>query len=153
MNITSSSFQCNVVKKLPQMSARILISLVFLASASFAVTHPLSQPRGLAVDAKGNLYVANWAVNQILIYSPTYQQLTGRTITTGLNGPMQLTFDVQGNLWVAKPLPRLYLEGILYGIRSQRQADECGLHQQFCVWFLGAGVCSGWSGGHLDNCH
>jgi hypothetical protein len=28
---------------------------------------------GLAVDAKGNLYVANWAINQILIYNPTYQ--------------------------------------------------------------------------------
>ncbi|MBZ5683445.1 MAG: hypothetical protein LAP86_00290 [Acidobacteriia bacterium] len=86
MNIASPSFHYKVVRKRNQMTACIQLCLVVLASASFAATPPLSQPRGLAVDAKGNLYVANWAVNQNLIYNPTYQQLTGRTIKTGLNG-------------------------------------------------------------------
>ena len=36
-----------------------LLCLAAFASASFAATSPLNNPRGLAVDAKGNLYVAN----------------------------------------------------------------------------------------------
>lgn len=82
--------------------ARIAAALVCLAaSASLAATHPLNQPMGLAVDAKGNLYVANHGGNQILVYNPTAQQMTAKTITTNINGPMHLTFDAQGNLWVA----------------------------------------------------
>jgi hypothetical protein len=39
--------------------ASTLLFLCVLGSASFAVKKPISHPRGLAVDAKGNLYVAN----------------------------------------------------------------------------------------------
>ena len=37
----------------------VLLCLTVFASASFAASSPLNNPRGLAVDAKGNLYVAN----------------------------------------------------------------------------------------------
>jgi DNA-binding beta-propeller fold protein YncE len=81
--------------------ARIAAMLLCLgASLAFAVTHPLNYPQGLAVDAKGNLYVANTDANQILVYDPSGQQLTARTITTNINFPQQLNFDEQGNLWV-----------------------------------------------------
>lgn len=62
---------------------------------------PLNAPMGLAVDSKGNLYVANNGSNQILVYSPTGQQLTANTISTHVHAPMQLAFDAQGNLWVS----------------------------------------------------
>ena len=81
--------------------ARIAAVLLCLAaSASFAATYPLNQPMGMAVDAKGNLYVANHGGNQILVYNPSAQQMTAKTITKNVNGPLQLTFDALGNLWV-----------------------------------------------------
>lgn len=36
---------------------------------------------GMAVDAKGNLYVANHGANQILVYNSSSQQMTSKTIT------------------------------------------------------------------------
>lgn len=84
-----------------EIRSRIVLLLVCLgASLAFAAPHPLNYPQGLAVDAKGNLYVANTAVNQILVYNPSGQQLTAKTITANLSSPQQLSFDTQGNLWV-----------------------------------------------------
>ena len=74
--------------------------LVLCASTSFAV-HNLKQPAGLAVDSGGNLYVANYGLNEILIYSPNYVQLVSRTITANIAGPEDVAFDPYGNLWVA----------------------------------------------------
>jgi DNA-binding beta-propeller fold protein YncE len=56
-----------------KMVRQILLAggLVLCASTSFAV-HNLKQPAGLAVDSGGNLYVANFGLNEILIYSPNY---------------------------------------------------------------------------------
>jgi DNA-binding beta-propeller fold protein YncE len=57
--------------------ARVAVTLTCLAAPlSFAATHPLNQPMGMAVDAKGNLYVANHGVNQILVYNSSSQQMT-----------------------------------------------------------------------------
>lgn len=73
-----------------------------LASAGFAASKkPLSQPNGLAVDAKGNLYVANFGGNYILVYNPNYVQVPKDTITEGIGNPTGVAFDPQGNLWVA----------------------------------------------------
>ena len=86
--------------------ARIAATLLCLAaSISLAATHPLNQPMGLAVDAKGNLYVANHGGNQILVYNPSALQMAAKTITTNINAPLQLTFDAQGNLWVSNLVP------------------------------------------------
>jgi len=63
--------------------------------------HPLNQPRGLALDAKGNLYVANEGANQILIYNPSYVQQTAKTVTANISKPTSVAFDPTGNLWVA----------------------------------------------------
>jgi hypothetical protein len=78
----------------------LAVSLVLCASPSFAV-HNLKQPAGLAVDSAGNLYVANYGLNEILIYSPNYVQLVSRTITANIAGPQDVAFDPYGNLWVA----------------------------------------------------
>lgn len=73
-----------------------------LATTSFAASKkPLSYPKGLAVDAKGNLYLANSGGNDILVYNPNYVQLPKSTITSNISNPSAVAIDAQGNLWVA----------------------------------------------------
>ena len=86
--------------------ASILLCLAVLASGSSAATHQLNNPRGLAVDSKGNLYVANTlggasGTGNILVYSPTYALQPTMTITQDINLPIGVAFDGMGNLWVA----------------------------------------------------
>ena len=78
-----------------------LLCLVAFASASFAATKPLSLPKGLAVDSKGNLYVANSGGNDILVYSTAYTQVAAKTITQNVSNPSGVAFDAAGNLWVS----------------------------------------------------
>jgi DNA-binding beta-propeller fold protein YncE len=81
--------------------ASALLSLCIFASASFAATKPLSYPGGLAVDSKGNLYVANSGASDILVYNTSYVQATAKTITQNISNPTGVAFDPAGNLWVA----------------------------------------------------
>jgi DNA-binding beta-propeller fold protein YncE len=88
--------------------ARIAATLLCLAAtACLAATHPLNQPMGMAVDGKGNLYVANHGGNQILVYNSSAQQMTAKTITKDINAPMTLAWDALGNLWVSNVQPNL----------------------------------------------
>jgi DNA-binding beta-propeller fold protein YncE len=94
-------------------SARIgssLLCLAILASASFAATNPLANPFGMAVDAKGNLWVANGQggdsqLGNILVFNSNYVLQTKDTITSNLNTPLAVAFDPDGNLWVANNGP------------------------------------------------
>ncbi len=84
--------------------ASSVLCLFLAASASFAATkppQPVNAPRGLALDVKGNLYVANSGGNNVLVYSPSYVQTTSKTITQGISNPTGVAFDGFGNLWVA----------------------------------------------------
>ena len=76
-----------------------LLCLVFCASLSFAAT-PLNNPSALAVDAKGNLWVANQGANNILKYNPSYVLQPKATITAGINTPTGVAVDPLGNIWV-----------------------------------------------------
>jgi sugar lactone lactonase YvrE len=80
----------------------MLMFMLLLGTVSFAATtKPLSNPQGLALDSQGNLWVANYSGNEVLVYNPSYIQLTGKTITNSLNGPTGVAFDPSGNLWVS----------------------------------------------------
>ncbi len=81
--------------------ASTVLCFFALASACLAATHPLNNPKGLAVDAKGNLYVANVSGNNILIYNANYVQQTSKTITSNIDNPTGVAIDPAGNLWVA----------------------------------------------------
>lgn len=78
----------------------LTLCVAVLTSASFAKPLPLQGPACLAVDAAGNLYVANNGGN-ILIYNSGYTQQTSKTITQGISFPLCLALDLYGNLWVA----------------------------------------------------
>jgi sugar lactone lactonase YvrE len=58
----------------------------------------LGQPAGVAVDAAGNLYVANSFSGTVSKVTPTGQ---ATTFVSNLNGPDGLAFDQNGNLYVA----------------------------------------------------
>jgi DNA-binding beta-propeller fold protein YncE len=81
-------------------SQTFLMVLTLTACQAWAAT-PLNGPLGLALDSKGNLYVANSLSNQILVYNPTYVQLTRKTITASVSDPYGVAFDSKGNLYVA----------------------------------------------------
>lgn len=76
-----------------------LFSILSLTANMFSASS-LSSPNGLAVDSSGNLYVANFAASNILVYGPDYQQITSKTITAGISFPISVAFDPLGNLWV-----------------------------------------------------
>jgi len=81
----------------------VTLCLAVLTSASFAKAKPLplNFPSCLAVDAAGNLYVANTNANNSLIYNSGYAQQTSKTITQGLSYPQCIAIDPYGNLWAA----------------------------------------------------
>jgi len=62
-----------------------LLSLLLFAAPSLAAANPHNQPKGLAADSHGNLYVANPGANQVLVYNPNFQQIT--TISQFVNTP------------------------------------------------------------------
>lgn len=87
------------------MRVRLALIIALLAACAVVSAHaqiPLSTPQGLAFDSAGNLYVANYGTNQILIYSPELVQ--SGSISEGLSGPNKLAFDSLGNLYVSNYL-------------------------------------------------
>jgi len=81
--------------------ASVLMCLFLFAAVSFAATQPLAEPFGLTLDSKGNLYVANFQVGQVLVYNPKYQQETAKTITNALRAPTGVAFDINNSLYVS----------------------------------------------------
>ena len=82
------------------MKTALTLLLVLLASALPLVAQiPLNGAQGVTFDSQGNLYVANYNTNQILIYNS--QLIQTSSISKGLSGPNRLAFDSEGNLYVS----------------------------------------------------
>jgi sugar lactone lactonase YvrE len=70
--------------------------------SSDTITAGLSMPVGIAVDASGDLWVANIGGHNVTVYAPgTNTAIAADTISAGLNSPAGLAFDASGSLWVA----------------------------------------------------
>jgi DNA-binding beta-propeller fold protein YncE len=82
-------------------AALLLCSLLSFVSSTFAATNPLNSPQGLALDAKGNLYVANNTTSQVLVFTPGYALVTSKTVTANVANPVSVAIDSVGNLYVA----------------------------------------------------
>ena len=56
-------------------------------------------PYGIAIDAAGNLYVANADANNVVVVSPEFKVLPA-TITQGIGSPVSVATDTYGNVYV-----------------------------------------------------
>ena len=75
-------------------------------------------PVGVAVDADGNLFVADAGGNQILRYSTAtaYQPGAKTIFADGLHSPGDMAFDEKGNLYVSDQVENQILEFVGAGI-------------------------------------
>jgi DNA-binding beta-propeller fold protein YncE len=96
-----------------------------------AATSPLNYPYGLAINASGDLYVANTSGNNILIYSPSHLQ-TG-SITQGTSGPNGVAVDPSGNLWVANGLSNSVTNYSPAGIQNTSATITSGVNNPTAI--------------------
>jgi DNA-binding beta-propeller fold protein YncE len=64
----------------------------------------LDYPWGVTIAPNGDLYVANYLGNSILVYGRNLIQKTTSTITNGVHGPTSVAFDSAGEIYVANAL-------------------------------------------------
>lgn len=86
--------------KFANIIARIA-AVLFCTFGFAAAGSGLSVPYGLAVDAAGNLWVANFQGNNGLGSISMYtngKQNTNATITNGIVGPYAIAIDGMGNI-------------------------------------------------------
>src|SRR5262249_27778355 len=76
------------------------VTVYSLQTGSLLRTILNRNPRALAFDSNGNLYVANDRANRVTVYARDSDSVL-RTIVAGLNGPNSLAFDGSGNLYVS----------------------------------------------------
>ena len=67
------------------------------------ITTGINNPQGITVDSGGNLYVANAATNDVLVYAPG-SGTPNRTYSQGLNGPSDVAVSTTGELYVTNTL-------------------------------------------------
>ncbi|MGD0363321.1 MAG: hypothetical protein ABSC93_20760 [Bryobacteraceae bacterium] len=87
-------------------TAILCLGIAITAITASAAKNPLNEPNGLAVDSKGNLYVANSGGNNILMFNSKYQYMPAKTLVQGVSHPTGVAVDPMGNLWVAN-----YIQG------------------------------------------
>src|SRR5215469_16420887 len=88
------AMQAGKVRRFTIMSVVLMLSCL---GHGWAQT--FNGPFGLALDARGNLYVPNFVSNQVLVYNPNY--VLQATINSGLSLPTGVAFDSKGNVYVA----------------------------------------------------
>ncbi len=71
-----------------------------VATSQHTIGSGFSNPNGVAVDASGNLYVADPGNNQVEEISPTGAQTT---FCSGFNAPFGIAVDALGNVYVSNP--------------------------------------------------
>ena len=72
----------------------------FTIAISYTASTPLNSPGGLAIDYKGDVWVANNGGNSLAAFGPNGLYATSIT-TGGLNQPWDIAIDGSNNLWVS----------------------------------------------------
>jgi len=73
------------------------LGFVPVSQVTQLVSSGLNAPQGVAVDGKGNVYIADTANNAIKEWNAAAQQLS--TLVSGLNGPAGVAVDAFGNVY------------------------------------------------------
>src|SRR5579864_6137137 len=119
-----------------RLAACILWMVFPSALTCLAATNPaLNYPQGLAVDAKGNLYVANNGGNQVLVYKASYEPVPAMTITKNVSQPTAVAFDSSGNLWVADFGTDSITEYGPNGVQKPRGTQTKNVHHPLALAF------------------
>ena len=74
-------------------------SYIPVSPVTTLVSSGLNNPRGVAVDGQGNIYIADSGNNLIKEWSPGTQQTV--TLASGVSNPGAVAVDANGNLYVA----------------------------------------------------
>lgn len=114
------------------MAAASMLMVLSCLSQGWAAS-PLNGPRGLSLDAKGNLYVANQSSSQILVYNPNYAQEAKKSITAGVNEPVGLAFDSKGNIYVANKGSQTVTQYSAAGVQNTKFAITQGIDNPWAI--------------------
>jgi sugar lactone lactonase YvrE len=87
-------------------------------------TQGLANPKGLAFDGNGHVFVANAGAGTIVRFN--VNDAAGVTFASGLNSPVGVTFDAAGNLFVSDAGDGAIF---MYTINGVREAFAVGLNQ------------------------
>jgi DNA-binding beta-propeller fold protein YncE len=85
----------------PQFAAASSLAKMAPAPRTGAATSKLDYPWGVTIAPNGDLYVANYLGNSILVYGKNLVLKPAATITNGVVGPTSVAFDSAGEIYVA----------------------------------------------------
>jgi sugar lactone lactonase YvrE len=96
---------------------------------SSAAPYNLQGPEGIAVDGKGNLYIADTGGKQVLketLSSGQYTQTVIANAQNGLKNPIGVAVDTNGNVYIADPMVGILKETLTSSGYTQSTAIAAG---------------------------
>jgi sugar lactone lactonase YvrE len=102
----------------------------FSGAQSIVVSNGLSTPHGVAVDASGNVYIADLGNNRILKETLSGAGYVESTVASnGLNAPAGVAVDASGNVFIADSANnRILKETLSGGTYTESVVPTTGLH-------------------------
>jgi uncharacterized repeat protein (TIGR01451 family) len=146
-NLFIADWGCNCVRKVSATGAITTVSgngiAGFSGDGGSATSAELNQPRRLAVDPSGNLYIADYSNNRIRKVAPNgiittvagngvkgYSGDGGQATAAELSGPFGLALDAAGNLYIAdlntNRIRRVSTSGIITTVAGNGTAGYTG---------------------------